>query len=190
MEFLYFILGTIFGYILFSLLTIYNLKKEKRKVIDDNTSFFNDVYKYLITNGSFISRVNNSVEILVNISGTPHTIVYILDRSEIAVFIGKECIKISSGDNVNRDIIEKIIFEINLRWSRPINSIVNINGSLIDSGTYKRITSNFNFDTDPIDHSNPTSEESLNLDDILDKIGAIGYENLSDKEKEFLNNIK
>lgn len=185
-EFLIFLIGVGFGVLLISWLTTFQIEREKKKILKENNRFFSDIYNSLKNSGKFVSRVNNNIEISIVINGVTHSLIYLLDKSEVALFLGKDCLKFSDGQIVDREIVMKIISEINTKWGKKISSVVNMNGSIIDSATYKRITANFNFDVE----DKPKIEISLNLDEILDKINEIGFENLSKQEKEFLKKFK
>lgn len=185
-EILMFFIGVCLGSIISLSFVALEIKREKRRNYNKNTNFFKNIYSSLVSNGQFVSRVNDNVDISIIFEGKVHNVIYIMDKSEIAIFLGKECLSISSGIDVDRQVIGNIIFEINSRWGKKIKSVVNINGSVIDSTTYNRITSNFT----PEEGPKLVNSSTFNLDDILDKIGQVGYENLSDEEKEFLTKIK
>ena len=185
-EILIFFLGACFVAMFAFGIVVLEMKREEKKNYDRNTNFFKEIYTSLLSTGKFLSRVNDNIDVSIILDGKTHNLIYIMDKSEIAIFLGKDCLSISSGMRVDRKIIDKIISEINSRWSKKIKSVVNINGSIIDSATYNRITSNF-----PLDEEvNSSKKISFDLDDILDKISQVGYDNLSDSEKEFLTKFK
>lgn len=186
-DILIFFLGVCFGSIISLGFVVLDLKREKRRNYNKNTNFFKKIYSSLISTGQFVSRVNDNVDISILFDGKPHNLIYIMDKSEIAIFLGKECLSISSAIDVNRGVVDNIISEISSRWGKKIRSVVNVNGSIIDSITYKRITSNFSSDEET---NLVTNKNTFDLDDILDKINQVGYDNLSDGEKEFLTKFK
>ena len=132
-EILMFFIGVCLGSIISLSVVVLDIKREKRRNYNKNTNFFKNIYSSLVSNGQFVSRVNDNVDISIIFEGKVHNVIYIMDKSEIAIFLGKECLSISSGIDVDRQVIGNIIFEINSRWGKKIKSVVNINGSVIDS---------------------------------------------------------
>ncbi len=167
-----FLLGIAVGF----LLVDYTSKRINQKKFNQNTEFFNLILKSL-SNAKFISRINNNVEISIDLLNDKISLYYILNKNDIVIFRGQECIKTS--DNSDRKVIDKIIYEILLKWKDRINSIVNMNGSIIDKNTYTRIVNNTKNDQNELN-------KILSLDDILDRINEIGFEKLSNEEKEYL----
>ncbi len=151
-----------------------------------NSKYFKLILDNLKKNGKFISRINNNVEVSVELPSDKITLYFTIDKNEIFVFKNQNCIK-SSSEYVKRGIIDSIISEIKLRWDEKINNVVNMNGALLDKKTYTRIINNLSYqgssETFPI-------KNVLNLDDILDKINEVGVDKLSEEEKEYLKNIK
>ena len=64
-----------------------------------------------------------------------------------------------------------------------INDVVYLQNNIIDRQTYMRLTSNEKFET-----KKKVKKNILTLDGVLDKINIVGYDNLTDLEKEFLKN--
>lgn len=187
-------LGIFLGSI-FSSLTIYlSIWNRIRVTSNEDISYFSNVLE-AIKSGSFIRRVNDIVEISINLNGVDHVVFYTISNSNIAVFEGFKCVKTNVFEFNNQKTGEKIVFdiikEINLKWSKEINDTVYINGSRFDVGTYKKWMSSWDetrFDTDR------SCDEELDVDDIvddiLDKINKVGFDGLSDVEKNFLKSVK
>jgi len=150
-----------------------------------NSKYFKLILDNLKKNGKFISRVNNNVEISVDLPTDKITLYLTLDKSEIFIFKNQICIK-SSSESVEREIIDSIILEIKDRWNSKINNVVNMNGSLLDKKTYTRIVNNLSYQS----QQEYPMKNILNLDDILDKINEVGLDKLSEEEKEYLKSIK
>lgn len=97
---------------------------------------------------------------------------------------------------LNRIIIKKFLNKHN----DDINDYMDYKGSLLDRRTYNLMNLMINItlktlkdkkdlsDKSKIEPTNLEETMDFNIDDILDKINKIGYLNLTDKEKEFLNN--
>ena len=77
-----------------------------------------------------------------------------------------------------------------------INDFIYYKESLLDKRTYNLMNFMIDMTVDNLKMLKKNKENVVNLeenmdfkiDDILDKINKIGYLNLTDKEKEFLNN--
>ena len=77
-----------------------------------------------------------------------------------------------------------------------INDFIYYKESLLDKRTYNLMNFMIEMTVDNLKMLKKNKENVVNLeenmdfkiDDILDKINKIGYLNLTDKEKEFLNN--
>lgn len=97
---------------------------------------------------------------------------------------------------LNRIIIKKFLNKHN----DDINDYMDYKGSLLDRRTYNLMNLMINItlqtlkdkkdlsDKSKIEPTNLEETMDFDIDDILDKINKIGYLNLTDKEKEFLNN--
>jgi hypothetical protein len=171
-------------------LTFFFLNKfAERKVKNQNQSVYQEILDKVNSNDiSFGSRINNTVQILANIKSEGDVqIMYFLDKKEIAIFRENDClytsvfIKSETLDGISRGIWSK--------FSNQINDVVSLSNNIFDKRTFVLITGLSNAETfDGFDDNEFT--ESHNLDDILDRINKVGYENLTESEKEFLKNIK
>jgi hypothetical protein len=99
---------------------------------------------------------------------------------------------------LNMIIIKKFL----KKYKSEIDNCVEYKGSLLDRRTHELMQFMIKITLDSLkDKKNKNKPENsitkpidldkninLNIDDILDKINKIGYLNLTDKEKEFLNN--
>ena len=110
---------------------------------------------------------------------------------------------------LNRSIIKKTLN----KYKYHIENSVEYKGSLLDKRTYDLMQLMITITLDSLKETKKQKEDikevtkedikkkineessiniedniNLNIDDILDKINKIGYINLTDKEKEFLNN--
>jgi hypothetical protein len=94
-------------------------------------------------------------------------------------------------------IINKIIMYKTMKKHKDsINDFIYYKESLLDKRTYNLMNFMIDMTVDNLKMLKKNKENVVNLeenmdfkiDDILDKINKIGYLNLTDKEKEFLNN--
>lgn len=94
-------------------------------------------------------------------------------------------------------IINKIIMYKTMKKHKDsINDFIYYKESLLDKRTYNLMNFMIEMTVDNLKMLKKNKENVVNLeenmdfkiDDILDKINKIGYLNLTDKEKEFLNN--
>jgi hypothetical protein len=103
---------------------------------------------------------------------------------------------------------KKLFFLLNIiiikkflkKYKKEIDNCVEYKGSLLDRRTHELMQFMIKITLESLkDIKNKTEKPitkpidldkniNLNIDDILDKINKIGYLNLTDKEKEFLNN--
>ncbi len=183
-------LGIFLGSFFSCLIVWLSIWNRIRVTSNEDISYFSNVLGS-IKNGSFIRRVNDIVEISINLNGVDHVVFYTISNSNISVFEGFKCVKTNVFEFNNQKTGEKIVLdivkEINLKWSKEINDTVYINGSRFDVGTYKKWISDWDetiFDTDR------SCDEELDVDDILDKINKVGFDGLSDVEKNFLKSVK
>ena len=161
-------------------------QRRNKKVQESLDSVFKEVL-YNIANGSskFISRVNNVVNIEMNLESQGSVnIMYWLNNKEVSIFKGENCIYTSN--NVNPDIMKKIAVSILLNYNESINNTVVILDTIFDKETFSRLTG-VDIDTAIImDDITPTQLPDPSLDEILDRINIVGYDNLSDFEKKLL----
>jgi hypothetical protein len=180
------LLGVVIG----SFLTLFLLslleRYRNKKVQESLDSVFKEVLSN-ITNGNskFISRVNNIVNIEMNLESQGSVnIMYWLNNKEVSIFKGENCIYTSN--NVNPDIMKKIAVNILLNYNESINNTVIVLDTIFDKDTFSRLTG-VDIDTAIImDDITPTQLPDPSLDEILDRINIVGYDNLSDFEKKLL----
>jgi len=164
----------------------------------------NEVFKQVLANlqngkGKFMNRINNTVQIDTKIKSEGKiTMIFFIDKNEISIF--KENVCAYTHQNVDEDIINSIITMIWSRFSERISDVIQLYNNVMDRKTFTKLVSQaktevqvFNLDEngniiDQID-SEP-KQKPLSLDDILDRINQVGYDGLSQIEKDFLKNHK
>jgi hypothetical protein len=199
-EILIFNLGVLIG-TMFSVAGAYIVSYIKaRKIRQKN----NLVFKQILTNlqngkGKFISRVNQTVQIDTKIKSEGKiTMLFFIDKNDLSIFKDGNCVY--TTQNVDEDILNSITSMIWSRFSERISDVVQLYNNIMDRKTFMKLISQakaevqvFNLDengniVDPINHFQ--KDEPLTLDGILDRINQVGYDGLTETEKDFLKNHK
>ncbi len=179
-------LGISFGIIIGAIATvasyIFYWRNIKNSLVRDQSNLFKEILEEIsLGNSEFKSRINNFVEISIkNTSRGPFDLIYFIDKNDIALFKNRECI-FTSG-YCNPEIISRTTSLILSRYGSQIYNTVSILGSTMDTKTYNSLYSRQHT------KKNLQIKSSYNIDDILDRINSIGYENLTKDEKDFLDN--
>jgi hypothetical protein len=169
-------LGSFFTFIFLLIMS----KRNEKKIIKEYNSFYESVYNRLTQNEViFISRINNTVHLNTDLNGEIQ-IMYFLDRQDVSIFQDGVCIYTSSL--VKKDLIERILKSIWSKFSNQINDVVQISNNTFDKKTFSALSNISIVQDDEVDLD-------LDLDDILDRINEVGYNNLTDLEKQFLKNL-
>lgn len=178
-------------------------KVNNLREIKDKNDQYERVYQNVINKKSrFKTRVNNTVYIGTKLPDYGRvTIVYFLDKSDIAIFKEDKCI--ITSDSINKELVDKIIKEINYRHGYRIDDIVEVLGLVFYRPDFEK-SFNVNFqdikeramrmgkemsEMSDIDKIQKRNKVRFDIDEILDKINKVGIENLTNEEKEFLNNF-
>ena len=129
---------------------------------------------------SFKQRIHQFAHFTID----KYTVVYIMDKKELAIFEGENCIAISNQlerSNIPIDIMKFI----DDNFKKQINEeIINVNGYIVS----KNFIKNMPVEKSDIDKLIESNKSKLSLDEVLDKISHTGMEGLTTEEKEFLNN--
>lgn len=178
-------------------------KVNNLREIKDKNDQYERVYQNVINKKSrFKTRVNNTVYIGTKLPDYGRvTIVYFLDKSDIAIFKEDKCI--ITSDSISKELVDKIIKEINYRHGYRIDDIVEVLGLVFYRPDFEK-SFNVNFqdikeramrmgkemsEMSDIDKIHKRNKVRFDIDEILDKINKVGIENLTNEEKEFLNNF-
>lgn len=157
------------------------------KLTEECSRLYREVYESILSNrSSFKSRVNNCVEILVDTpSYGSFQLFYYPDKKDLVLARSKEIVY--TTHYCKPEIIEKVSNLILSKYNREISDVIRLGNHVIDANTYNSIVNSYypsNFRTPP------PSSFSYDLDDVLDRISQVGYDNLTDGEKDFLKSIK
>ena len=195
MTFLYLTIAVIIGFIIGVNLTLRYISFKSAKSDLEIKSMHEKVYKSVLdkistSTAKFVSRVNNSVQFNTNIpSDGDVSIIYFIDRKEVAIFREQTCLYTSSL--VSSETLDGISVAVWNKYSNMINDTVSLLGNVYDKQSFVRLYGNLGgFEINLEALTDMSDTPNLNLDDILDKINKVGYDNLSDIEKEFLKNLK
>lgn len=189
-----FCLGFVFSHLLTKFMSNMEDKKAIKKV--------NDIYKKLLENvyGNrtvFTSRINNSISLETLIEGEGKVnVMYMMDKKDIALFKNDKCIYTS--DLVKVDLLDEIVTAIDIQHKDKILDTVNMMGLIFSREDFEK---KFNMKVEDmkrgmygpmevydIDKMISDDEIDFDIDYILDRINAVGIDNLTPDEKEFLDN--
>ncbi len=172
----------------------YSLNNEQKKIISEKNQQFNEILENLRTS-IFRSRVNTTV--YIQGKSKKHgdvDIIYIMDKPDIAIFKNDTCLYTS--DSVDKDIINKIIESINIRFRSKINDVVEVLGFTFYREDFEKTFGgkfkNMKFDSliqeDELDSIIKENSKKFDVDEILDKISKFGVNSLTLEERIFLDN--
>ena len=177
------------------------MKKEKALIDDIKNQFLQLLNNIKSKKSKFKSRVNQTVYISSTLTDYGNIeLVYLMNKEDVAIFKDNKCIYTSVG--LDSEVKKNLISTINSVYNNDINNVVEVMGFVFSVNEFERtfnvsvkdlqkqqknIVDMQKSDVDKIVENN---SKKLTLDDILDKISKVGFDNLTDDEKNFLNNIK
>lgn len=191
----FFCLGYLFNNLVRKLLDLYNEKNYKKEIDNIFQSILDNIYT---NKTSFNSRINNTVSVMTELSEIGSVnIVYLMDRKDIAVFKGDKCIYTS--DSAEKTLVEEIITGVETFYKHEINDVVNVMGMVFSRDEFekkfgvkvedmKKMSFGQKEEMSDIDKIKKRNEVKFDIDDILDRIGSVGIENLTPEERKFLDN--
>lgn len=187
-EILFLLLGMLFmDWIILRVKSISKLVIENRVKVENN-SIFSEIFDMIGTkNIKFLNRHNEIVTFRVKSSMGKLDVLYFLDRNDLAIFQNGVCVYTTIY--VDRKKVTKICNKLDETYDKKIKDFVVVSNNIIDRRTVERMY----IQNKPLPHVNSVNSVKpidLNLDDILDKINKVGFENLTDEEKDFLKNHK
>lgn len=138
---------------------------------------------------SFLKRINQ----YVYFNFEKYELIYTLDSKEIHIFQNEKCIY-TSNQILGNIIIKNLESKILEKWNKDINDVVEINNAIISVNLMKKEFRSLGVNEEEIEFilsekKEETQKNEYNLDDVLDKINQVGYNNLTEEEKEFLKNV-
>jgi len=163
---------------------VYLSKRDEKKLRKKHVDVYTDVLNQLRSNSvDFGSRINNTVSLNAKIDTYGDVqIMYFLDKQDISIFQENDCL--FTSNLIGKELLEIILKSIWSKFSIQINDVVQLMSNTFDKKTFMVISGLGNTNSQDI-----VEEVKYNLDDILDKINEVGYNNLTESEKEFLKNL-
>jgi len=190
MSLIFLLIGLVIGSLSTFGVLVFISKRQESKLRKKYVNTYNEILKKLTSNEvSFTSRINNTVQLHTEIEDEGEIqIMYFLDRQDVSIFRDGDCLYTSNL--IEKDLIEKILKTIWSKFSLQINDVVQLLNNTFDKRTFMVISGvNPNQTVDTSQIFNVPDEDTYTLDDILDKINEVGYNNLTESEKEFLKNL-
>jgi hypothetical protein len=197
-----FILGVIWGFVLFYLAYKFSVWKSDKKIASEISSKFKEVLSNLKGNKAvFVSRVNQTVIVDTRLTKLDVVnIVYLMDKQIVCIFKDNNCMY--TTDSLDINLKSEILDEINNKFNKEINDVVDVMGMTISREEFQQklediqkfAMKNINLDSlvggeNEMDQIVQENEIKFDVDTILDKIGKDGIESISKEEKEFLDNL-
>jgi hypothetical protein len=176
------------------------IQKQNDDILEDRTKQFKEILTKVSTGKSrFKTRVNQTSYISVKL--TEHgkvNVVYLMDKKDVAIFKEDKCLYTS--DQVDQNLLTDIITAIENRHGWRIEDVVNVLGFVFYREDFEK-SFGMKFDDiskslgmrqqqsdSEIDNIVNNNETKFDIDEVLDKIGKLGIEMLSEEEREFLDN--
>jgi hypothetical protein len=196
----FFIIGVAFGGYLYKRLMKKAFKIETKKALDNKKNQYLEILTRLKSGDSdFVSRLNDTVYISSNLSSVGLVeVVYLIDKNDVVIFQGPQCI--STSDGIEKEIINEIIITIKRKYKKKIEDIVNIFGLIfwredfeksigIKAEELKKLSflSGEKSEKTEVEIIELENLKKFDIDEILDKISAFGIGILTPDEKDFLD---
>jgi hypothetical protein len=197
----HFILGVIWGFVLFYLAYRYSNWRSDKKIANEISSQFEEVLSNLKMNQAvFVSRVNQTVIVDTRLSKLDIVnIVYLMDKQIVCIFKDNNCMYTTDQLNTN-NLKSEILTEINTKFDKEINDVIDVMGMTISREDFqkkleeiqkftKNNSNSLNIEKSEVDQILQENEIKYDVDVILDKISKDGIDSISIEEKEFLDNL-
>ena len=195
-----FVLGIIWGFVLFYITYKFSEWKSAKKIAADISSHFKEVLSNLKMNQAvFVSRVNQTVIVDTRLAKLDVVnIVYLMDKQIVCIFKDNNCMY--TTESLDGNLKSELLIEINNKFNKEINDVVDIMGMTISREEFQQkleeiqkfTMKNINLDNlveNEVDQIVLDNEIKFDVDSILDKIIKDGIESISKEEKEFLDNL-
>lgn len=195
-----FVLGIIWGFVLFYITYKFSEWKSAKKIAADISSHFKEVLSNLKMNQAvFVSRVNQTVIVDTRLAKLDVVnIVYLMDKQIVCIFKDNNCMY--TTESLDGNLKSELLIEINNKFNKEINDVVDIMGMTISREEFQQklediqkfSMKNINLDSlveNEVDQIVLDNEIKFDVDSILDKISKDGIESISKEEKEFLDNL-
>jgi hypothetical protein len=176
------------------------IQKQNDDILKDRQEQYSEILTKLSTGKTrFKTRVNQTVYISVKLKDHGKVnLLYLMDKKDIAIFKEDKCLYTS--DQVDQNLLTDIITSIENRHGWKIEDVVNVLGFVFYREDFEK-SFGMKFDDiskslgmrqqqsdSEIDNIVNNNETKFDIDEVLDKIGKLGIEMLSEEEREFLDN--
>ena len=179
-EILMFLAGMYFYYNLSIHISLYKKRKSESKT----NKIFTEILSNLKTGiFQFTSRLDTKIDFNTTLLEHGNVVfIWFVDKKQIAIFKGPDCL--CTDINCNKKIKKEIIDYIQIKFKEEINDVVTIPafGTVIDRRNFEILKLCFKSPQNEITNQIPP----LSIDYILDRINEVGYDKLTDEEKDFL----
>jgi uncharacterized protein YneF (UPF0154 family) len=195
-----FIMGMAAGLKLAEFISNKKIQKQNDDILKDRQEQYSEILTKLSTGKTrFKTRVNQTVYISVKLKDHGKVnLLYLMDKKDIAIFKEDKCLYTS--DQVDQNLLTDIITSIENRHGWKIEDVVNVLGFVFYREDFEK-SFGMKFDDiskslgmrqqqsdSEIDNIVNNNETKFDIDEVLDKIGKLGIEMLSEEEREFLDN--
>ncbi len=197
---LFFIIGFLIGGRVQKSLTerLIRLENERMSTSKKN-DFIESISKIKSGKSRFKTRVNETVYIGLTLEKHGEVdIVYLMDKSDVAIFYGNKCLHTSDG--VQKEILDELMSIIYKYHKKKINDVVEILGFVFNREEFERsfnmkvddikkssLFNNLKEEISEIDKINSENQKRFDIDEILDKISRLGIQSLTFEERLFLD---
>lgn len=179
----FFILGLLFGFISFMQFSKWESNKQIQKIKDEHDMIYSEIEKLIGTKSVvFLGRYNDNITFrIMTVKEGVVDMIFFFDKKDVSLFKKNDCIY--GTHYANRETINSICLKLEKHFSKEINDCVKIMGNIIDRKTVSKLNPGVEFP--PAFPKEP--DRIFTIDDILDRISEVGLNNLTDEEKNFLN---
>ena len=178
--------GIILGFVLFIGLTKLVTQINLKKLQDDYNQFFTEIKDLVGTKSfKFVNRFNDHLTFRVTTKSLGKvTLIMVMSKRDISIFQKNECIY--TTQHADSNLIKSIVDNIESTYNSQIKDCFQIMGNVIDKSSIRKMNPDANFP-----EAFPKPEMPIfNIDDILDRINEVGIQNLTQEEKDFLQNYQ
>lgn len=178
--------GIILGFVLFIGLTKLVTQINLKKLQDDYNQFFTEIKDLVGTKSfKFVNRFNDHLTFRVTTKSLGKvTLIMVMSKRDISIFQNNECIY--TTQHADSNLIKSIVDNIESTYDSQIKDCFQIMGNVIDKSSIRKMNPDANFP-----EAFPKPEMPIfNIDDILDRINEVGIQNLTQEEKDFLQNYQ
>ena len=153
-----FVLGIIWGFVLFYIAYKFSEWKSAKKIAADISSHFKEVLSNLKMNQAvFVSRVNQTVIVDTRLAKLDVVnIVYLMDKQIVCIFKDNNCMY--TTESLDGNLKSELLIEINNKFNKEINDVVDIMGMTISREEFQQ----------KLEDIQKFSMKNINLDSLVE----------------------